>query len=315
MPTAATDLKDIPAAHIPPPDDAKILTLPDGRKMGYGEYGDLNGRPFIFVHGIPDCRFDCAWLDADKAIAKRLGVRWIGIDRPGIGLSTPDPKRTILGWPEDVQHLISHLGLDTYHIFGVSGGTAYALACAKLLPRDKLRSVGIMCGMGPPASSSSGLSLANRVGLAAWNWWPGAMQSIINHSVVKKAQDPDRSQTEQMCRTQAKWAPAPDRELFQKEETIQLLTDIWREVYRQGSAAGHAQEMKLVADDWGFPLESVTHGKVRFWYGDKDVNTPLGQGQYMADRIPGATLTVFPGKSHFTVWDHIDKALEEMLQD
>lgn len=59
----------------------------------------------------------------------------------------------------------------------------------------------------------------------------------------------------------------------------------------------------------------MAHGKVKFWYGDRDVNTPASQRQYMADRIPGATIAVFPEKSHFTVWDHLEEVLESMLKD
>jgi len=306
---------DIPSPHIPLPDNAKTITLPDGRKLGYAEYGDPRGCPFLFVHGIPDCRLDCAPSKKDKEIAMRLGIRWIGIDRPGIGLSTPDPNRTILDWPKDLQHLIDHLKLDSYHVFGVSGGTSYALACAKLLPRQKLRSVGIMCGMGPPDSGTKGLSLINRVFLTIWRRFPFIMETYTNRVIVPKAQDPDRSKMEEIFRSQVKYAPKGDKEFWGSEETVQFVTDIWREVYRQGSAAGHTQEIKLVGEDWGFELESVTHGNVKFWYGTEDLNTPLAQGKYMADRIPGATLKVYEGRSHFTIGDDIEEMLASMLQE
>lgn len=72
------------------------------------------------------------------------------------------------------------------------------------------------------------------------------MEAITNHAIVSKVQDPDRSKTEAIFRQQGKYASGPDKVFFEKEETIQLLTDIWREVYRQGSTAGHLQDDKLV---------------------------------------------------------------------
>ena len=31
-------------------------TLPDGRKLGYADYGDPNGKPILYQHGIPGIR-------------------------------------------------------------------------------------------------------------------------------------------------------------------------------------------------------------------------------------------------------------------
>lgn len=82
-----------------------------------------------------------------------------------MGLSTFHPNRTVLGWVNDLKCLIHHLKLDRYRLLSVSGGTGYALACAKLLPREQLRSVGIAFGVGPWEAGLKGTSLLNRAGL------------------------------------------------------------------------------------------------------------------------------------------------------
>jgi pimeloyl-ACP methyl ester carboxylesterase len=38
-------------------------------------------------------------------------------------------------------------------------------------------------------------------------------------------------------------------------------------------------------------------------------------GHYMATRLPNVVLKEYKGKSHFTIWDHIEEILTEMLQD
>ena len=63
---------------------SKTIILKDGRKLGYVEYGDPNGKPLFFFHGWPGSRFSGG--ETDKA-AKKLGIRVISTDRPGIGLS------------------------------------------------------------------------------------------------------------------------------------------------------------------------------------------------------------------------------------
>lgn len=167
----------IPPQHlkVPVPDVCQVLQLPDGRLMSYGEYGSKapDAHTFIFIHGIPDCRFDCALLPADNERAERMNIRWIGIDRPGMGFSTMHPGRTVLGWIEDLQHLLGHLKVEEYRILGVSGGTGYTLAAAKLLPRERLKSVGIMVGVGPWEAGLSGTSLLNRFGLTVYKHWLG----------------------------------------------------------------------------------------------------------------------------------------------
>lgn len=81
-------------------------------------------------------------------MAKDSQVRFIGIDRPGFGLSDFKPKRALVDWPNDITELANSLGIDQFSILGVSGGGPYAAACAHQMP-DRLISVGIVCGMGP----------------------------------------------------------------------------------------------------------------------------------------------------------------------
>jgi pimeloyl-ACP methyl ester carboxylesterase len=89
------------------------LTLLDGRKLGYAQYGSLTGRPVILHHGLAGSRFDAA---AFHEVGQQLNARIIGVDRPGMGLSSPHPKRTLLGFAKDVEHLTDHLKLERYAV-------------------------------------------------------------------------------------------------------------------------------------------------------------------------------------------------------
>lgn len=309
----------VPKRHLlyPTPDDCKILTLPDGRLLSYGEYGSKapDAHPFLFMHGIPDTRLDACLLPSDQALAEKLNIRWIGIDRPGLGLSTFQPGRTNLGWVDDMKCLIQHLQLKQYRILGVSGGTSYALACAHLLPRSELRSVGIAFGVGPWESGMAGLSVLNRVGITIWKYFPGVFRWTFDRYVVPKVHTPDQKATEDMLRQQMKYMPKEDRKAWQDEDLFQGLVKIHREVYRQGSSIGYVEDSKISTGDWGFDLKDVDYSGVRLWYGSKDVNTTPQQGRYMAARLRDAVYKEYPGKTHFTMWDHIEEILTDMLQD
>ena len=62
--------------------DTNMLRLPDGRQLCYAEYGDPKGRPIFEFHGNPSSRLGSMLFDET---AQRLGIRVIGIERPGMG--------------------------------------------------------------------------------------------------------------------------------------------------------------------------------------------------------------------------------------
>lgn len=72
---------------------AKTIVLKDGRTLGYADFGNPNGKPVFYFNGYPGSRLEAK--AGEKGIEKS-GIRVISIDRPGIGLSDPKPKRTLL---------------------------------------------------------------------------------------------------------------------------------------------------------------------------------------------------------------------------
>jgi pimeloyl-ACP methyl ester carboxylesterase len=123
-----------------------MLTLPSGRVLGYAEFGAPNGRPLLFFHGFPSSRLEARGLDL---IARKRGIRVLALDRPGFGLSGPQPGRRIVDWPDDVRAFARHVHLDSFAVLGGSGGAPYALACAKVLPADVLQAVGLVSAAPP----------------------------------------------------------------------------------------------------------------------------------------------------------------------
>jgi pimeloyl-ACP methyl ester carboxylesterase len=72
-----------------------MVTLDDGRTVGYAEFGSLDGRSVLWCHGEPGSRLEA---EAFAPAATEHGLRIIGIDRPGYGLSSPRPGRSIVDW-------------------------------------------------------------------------------------------------------------------------------------------------------------------------------------------------------------------------
>lgn len=135
---------------------SQSLVLPDGRLLGYAEFGHPTGSPLLYFHGFPMSRLE-GWM-TDK-VARRQHIRVISVDRPGYGLSTFQPHRRITDWPADVQALASQLDISRFAVLGMSGGGPYALACAHSLPQEMLSAVGVMCGAPPVRRISINCSL------------------------------------------------------------------------------------------------------------------------------------------------------------
>jgi pimeloyl-ACP methyl ester carboxylesterase len=122
--------------------DGTIMSA-DGRTIGYAQYGDADGIGVLWSHGGPGSRLEPKGF-GDAASA--AGLRLIGIDRPGYGLSTPQPGRTIGGWVSDALAVADHLRLDRFYTVGVSTGGAYALAVAAAAP-DRVIGTVACCAM------------------------------------------------------------------------------------------------------------------------------------------------------------------------
>ena len=98
--------------------------LPDGRTIGYGLYGAIDG-PLVLVLDGPGSR----GLAESAATADVLGVTLLVPDRPGWGESTPTPGRSIVDVSQDLLEVARSLGQRRFGI-RLRPRTPYALAVA-----------------------------------------------------------------------------------------------------------------------------------------------------------------------------------------
>ena len=94
----------------------RTLTTPDGRTVGYADFGPADGTPVIWCHGGPGSRLEPTQVAAEAAAA---GFRMIGVDRPGYRLSTPRPGRSIADWVPDGLAVLDALDVEKSATIGV----------------------------------------------------------------------------------------------------------------------------------------------------------------------------------------------------
>ena len=135
------------------------IILKDGRKLGFAEFGNPDGKPVFYFHGYIGGRLE---PKLGLLFNQEMSCRYISIDRPGIGLSSFKDNRGILDWPDDVIELADSLGMNKFTVVGASGGGPYAAACAFKIP-DRLTKVGIVAGMGPYKETIKYMKGPNRI--------------------------------------------------------------------------------------------------------------------------------------------------------
>ena len=270
------------------------ISLPDGRKLGYAEYGTPTGVPIVYMPGFPSSRIEGAILDPE---ASKVGARIISIDRPGYGLSSPQKERTVLSHAQDVEALTNHLGLQRYGVLGISGGGPYALACARALPAEKLRAVSIVCGLGSPDmgywgmcwTSWAGWTFGQRLFPGLCRWWfsrePGARLDLTEQeriNMMRKAFEKDKKKMD-----------PKDHILFADDNFRWMHIRRSAEVYRQGLYA-MSQDFRVLNSDFGFRIEDIRKDlPFRLWHGKFDVMVPLQHAQKVAARLgDNAHLTI-----------------------
>jgi pimeloyl-ACP methyl ester carboxylesterase len=272
------------------------IRLGDGRRLAYAEWGDPDGWPVLGCHGSPSSRLE-RHVEDDGAY-RRWGVRFIVPDRPGFGRSDPHRGRRIIDWPADVRHLLDHLGIERFAVLSLSGGAAYALACAHVFA-DRVRAVGVLGGAPPPDVPWPWPSWVPERARAAAHRPSRAtalLQPVFAPIAVRPAWIPRY--------LQVRLNPA-DRRVIGRPAVRRILSETFTEGLRNGSAA-LAEDRALLFRPWGFPVSSVRQ-RVDLWHGTQDWQVPVSFGRVLSAMLPDCTAHWFPGEGHFLVFDHAEK--------
>ncbi len=268
--------------------------LADGRAIGVRETGVRDGWPLFVFPGTPGSRL-CPLGDLEGA--REAGARVVAIERPGFGVSTPQPWRRIVDWPADVAQVADVLGIASFAIAGMSGAGPYLVACAAMLP-TRVRAVGLLGVVAPLESPGvrRAMTLRRRGMYAAL---PLARLGVP----LLRALGPHG-----VRRMMTSDLPACDRAAIARVERQYIAMNL--EAFRQGPDA-FATELALVARPWGIRIEDI-RVPVHLWHGDLDVSTPPAMGRHLAAAIPGCRTHLIADAGHFLAysrWNEILAAL------
>ncbi len=283
----------------------RFFALPDGRRLGYVEFGDSSGIPVFGFHGTPGSRFMFRLVDEP---ARRLGLRIIAPDRPGFGLSTFQPGRKLADWAGDVRALADSLGIDRFAVAGISGGGPYVAACAALLPK-RVIAAALISPVGP-LHSPEGPERLPPAQLVTFRLLPHvtpAMRSAFSIGRLMFLHAPDSMYKAIMAR-----AGDADGPILSRPEIRKNLLAAVIEGFRSGSR-GVVQEMKIFAAPWGIPFKAI-EAPALLWQGTADNNVPVAASLRLAEIIPDCKLFRIEGAGHYWIFDHVEEVLTALRQ-
>lgn len=277
----------------------RVVELADGRRIGLYEYGDPDGRPVLVFHGVPACGAGFAWADEP---ARARGLRLLAPDRPGVGRSSGPPLRRVADEAQRMIDLAEALDLDRFALWGYSGGGPYAVACAATLG-DRVTTTAVAAGMGEVGTWAEIDDFAKTdrqlLGLAPAH--PRVARFTLSVSARLAKASPGSA-----MKSFAKELSDSDRAVLDglgpPEEAMALFTAAF-----QNGARGVVDDYRAIAQPWGCPFE--VDGPLTIWHGDADTMVPLRHAEALAERLPGAVLTVWPGEGHLGTITHVDDIL------
>jgi pimeloyl-ACP methyl ester carboxylesterase len=276
-----------------------MIVLPDGRRLGYAEYGDPDGVPVMSFHGGLSSRLDAA--PADEA-CRTLGIRLVSPDRPGMGLSDFQEGRTLLDWPADVVSLADGLGIGRFGAVGWSAGGPYVAACGFAIAERLTAGAMVASAVPFELSSRRGLNLADRVLLFLSERMPWAASQALRLSVGLPS--PTRLE-----RSIAHSLVAADMEAIRRAGPPDRSLAFMKEALRDGTR-GVIADYRVFGDPWGFALEDVAV-PIHVWQGSEDTLCPPGDPALLAEHLPDAELTIVPGEGHLSLLRNQARAILE----
>jgi pimeloyl-ACP methyl ester carboxylesterase len=191
--------------------------------------------------------------------------------------------------------LTDQLEIERFAVMGWSLGGPYAMACARALPA-KVSALAVIAGTIPPTwpDMIEEVNRLDRVLLRLSESHPHLERSIFHllHATAEHAPGVLAKQS----RLSAPIGPAVTAAIAEG------LVD----------ANGMLDEYRVFDAPWGFEPEEIAT-PAQFWQGTADDLVPEAWGRRLAEAVPGATLHLLDGGTHFLWYEHWSDILGGLL--
>ena len=281
----------------------KEIQAPNGRVISFADFGEDNKIPAFYCHGGPGSR-NSVKGNSDKDNENL--IRFIGVDRPGYGNTSPLPGRTINDWTDDLLLIAEHLNIEKFYMIGVSTGGSYSLATAARFP-ERVLGVLVCCGMSDMRWASENATMVGveqYVGLSREEAYELAVKDMGEDGSKMLSNDDETGESN--------LSPADLLYLQDPENIKRFISD--DATFAQG-VTGYADDRlaDCSAQGWSsFEVNNVSC-PVNIIHGETDTIVPVAHALHTADIVKDSDLKVYPDHGHLSISDEINANLQVLI--
>lgn len=288
---------------LPPAATTQTVRTADGRDLAYIEVGDPKGPLVLHNHGGPSSRLE-ARLFGPSASKNRL--RFVCVDRPGIGRSSPQKSRSYSGWAADMVATADALGHREFGVTGWSEGGPWALAAAAYIDEARLRHVTSIAGGSYGAFgdnwAADQLSKADALGGDLALRFPVGFRLMYAALGITAKRLPG-TYFKQLLKAVNEY----DRQVLSRPDVEEAFCAASAECFARGSE-GLIRDGELLYRRWTFDVTTIQR-RVHMWQGLDDRLVPDSINKTVANRMPGAVWHPVERAGHFVAVGSADDVL------
>ncbi|HLY34016.1 MAG TPA: alpha/beta hydrolase [Jatrophihabitantaceae bacterium] len=283
------------------------ITLDDGRVLDVSVTGPEDGTPLVFHHGTPGCVTQFHSMQRECAAR---GLRLVTYSRAGYGASTRNPGRAIVDVVPDIEAIADWLGADRFYVAGWSGGGPHALATGARLPR-RVRGVLSIAGVAPyPADGIDWLDGMGEQNIEEFGLALEGEAALRPHH-EQQAEELRNVDAAGVVNELSTLLPDADRAVLTDEFGEDLAAQL-----RDGVVPvdGWVDDDLAFTKPWGFELAELSDVPTFVWQGSDDLMVPFAHGQWLAERLPHATVHLEKGEGHLSIGvGALGRMLDELI--
>lgn len=267
------------------------------RKIEYRILGDTRLPPVVYFCGSPTTFYE---LDMCHSSLQLDRYCWIGINRPGTGKSTFDPKMTFDSFTEDIAQIFAKLKNDyawkKFRILGYSGGGPFALSCGSLNQWVSRIAMVSSAPLDGAASSHNALRTLTRMSLNSPKL-AKRVNRLFFYSIKK------RGITNQQLNLGLRRCTLAQIDVDMIKRCQKLRRKIAHGVsyVPECGIDGIIHEYRLLACPWEINFNNISV-PVDIWHGKLDCNSPYQNSIKLHNKLPNSNANFLSNEGHLTIW-------------
>jgi non-heme chloroperoxidase len=265
-----------------------IQSLSSGRSIVYLDEGDENWPAVVFVGGGGTSGRVFALLEFLRTTRENLKLRFIAVERNGYGTTAFDDTLGYADYADDVDDVLTHLGVKSFSLFAISGGGPYS---ATIASRSARRLVSVHLASALTYFDPSQLECLV----------PADALTYYSHNPMQ-------------------WFGFPaDSPIHRIPGFQDAAFDDAARTFNMGGQVGAPDalhhELQLYCMNQGLPDLSTVSAPVFFYYGEADETTPPDihlERWLKAYSNSSIKQRLYPGEGHDVQYRHFDQILTDM---